>query len=221
MKKERHILVIFPHPDDETYSSAGTLTMQAAQGTPITYACFTLGEMGRNVGSPPTVTRESLPLVRKKELIRAAEIIGISDLRMLGFRDKTLEFEDEEKLISLVTDLINEVNPSLVISFYPGYSVHPDHEATAKAVVEAMKRMEPTQRPTLHCVAFANNHEKEIGKPDVVVDISEVVETKKEALYAHLSQTAWQLVDFEVKWAEKDEEALKWISYERFWTYKF
>lgn len=221
IKKERHILVIFPHPDDETYAAGGTLALHAAQGTPITYACLTLGEMGRNLGTPPNTTRESLPTIRKKELIKAAETIGIQDLRMLGFRDKTLEFEDDEEMTDLVSQLIDELNPSLVISFYPGYSVHPDHEASARAVVRAIERMKESERPTLYCVAFANNHEKEIGKPDIVVDISAVVETKKAALYAHLSQTAWQLIEMEKKWAEKDEQALRWIQYERFWTYTF
>lgn len=219
MKKERHILVVFPHPDDETYAAAGTLAMHAAQGTPITYACWTLGEMGRNVGRPPSITRESLPKIRKKELIKASEIIGISDLRMLGFRDKTLEFEKEETLVSIVENIVREVRPSLVISFYPGYSVHPDHEASARAVVKALRRLKEEERPTLYCVAFARNHEQKIGKPDVVIDISPYVEIKKAALYAHLSQTAWQLVELEKKWAENDEEAWRWIRYERFWTY--
>ena len=58
--------------------------------------------MGRNLGNPPFATRESLPKIRKKELIDAANAIGIQDLRMLGLRDKTIEFEDDEKLTFLI-----------------------------------------------------------------------------------------------------------------------
>ena len=96
-----------------------------AEGTPITYMCLTLGEMGRNLGNPPFATRESLPIIRKRELLDAMQAIGIQDLRMMGLRDKTIEFEDDVKLTNMVAEAIAELHPSLVISFYPGYSVHP------------------------------------------------------------------------------------------------
>ena len=121
IEKERQVLVILPHPDDEAFGISGTLATHIKQGTPVTYACLTLGEMGRNLGNPPFATRESLPKIRKKELLASAQAIGIKDLRMLGFRDKTVEFEDEEKLADLFSNMIDELNPSLVITFYPGY----------------------------------------------------------------------------------------------------
>ena len=51
MTDERHVLVIFPHPDDETFSSAGTIASYIEKGIPVTYACLTLGQMGRNLGT--------------------------------------------------------------------------------------------------------------------------------------------------------------------------
>ncbi len=63
---EQHVLVVFPHPDDEAFGVSGTITSYIKQGTPVTYACLTLGEMGRNLGMPPFATRESLPSIRKK-----------------------------------------------------------------------------------------------------------------------------------------------------------
>lgn len=47
MTDERHVLVIFPHPDDETFSSAGTLASYIQKGIPVTYACLTLGQNGQ------------------------------------------------------------------------------------------------------------------------------------------------------------------------------
>ncbi|MFL6561744.1 MAG: bacillithiol biosynthesis deacetylase BshB2, partial [Bacillus sp. (in: firmicutes)] len=130
MEKERQVLVVFPHPDDEAFGVSGTIATHVQNGTPVTYACLTLGEMGRNMGNPPFTNRENLPKIRKEELKEAARVLGIQDLRMLGFRDKTIEFEDEEKLANQMLALIEDVNPSLIITFYPGYSVHPDHDAT-------------------------------------------------------------------------------------------
>ncbi|MCY9005181.1 bacillithiol biosynthesis deacetylase BshB2 [Peribacillus frigoritolerans] len=221
MEKERHVLVIFPHPDDEAFSVSGTLALHREAGTPVTYLCLTLGEMGRNLGNPPFATRESLPKIRKKELIDAANAIGIQDLRMLGLRDKTIEFEDDEKLTSLFTDAINELNPSLIITFYPGYSVHPDHEATARAVVQAVERMEEKERPKLHCVAFSNNCIDELGQPDIVHDITAVEEKKVATFTAHRSQTEAMVIDWKEKFENQDADFLDWIRKERLWTYKF
>lgn len=221
MEKERHVLVIFPHPDDEAFSVSGTLALHREAGTPVTYLCLTLGEMGRNLGNPPFATRESLPKIRKKELIDAANAIGIQDLRMLGLRDKTIEFEDDEKLTSLFTDAINELNPSLIITFYPGYSVHPDHEATARAVVRAVEGMEEKERPKLHCVAFSNNCIDELGQPDIVHDITAVEEKKVATFTAHRSQTEAMVIDWKEKFENQDADFLDWIRKERLWTYKF
>ncbi len=219
MNPERHVLVVFPHPDDEAFGVSGTISMHIANDTHVTYACLTLGEMGRNLGNPPFATRESLPGIRKKELKKAADAMGIKDLRMMGLRDKTIEFEDDEKMVRLMTGLLDELKPSLVISFYPGYSVHPDHEATGRAVVRAIERLPKNAQPKLHCVAFSKGHQEKIGLPDIVHNVEPYSSQKIAAIKAHISQTAWLLEDMEEKWLNKDEEALKWLNFERFWTY--
>ncbi|UOQ92556.1 bacillithiol biosynthesis deacetylase BshB2 [Halobacillus shinanisalinarum] len=219
IEKENHVLVIFPHPDDEAFGVSGTIASYINQGTPLTYACLTLGEMGRNLGMPAFATRETLPNIRRVELQKAAEAMGITDLRMVGLRDKTLEFEDNDKMTQLVSDLIVELDPSLVISFYPDYAVHPDHEATARAVVRALERIEPARRPKFHAVAFANNTEEELGKPDVVHNITKVQEQKLNAMRAHISQTARMLEMLDEGIQANDPEALKWITTESFYNY--
>ena len=222
MEKQRHILIVYPHPDDESFSVAGIAAMQAAMGVPITYACLTLGEMGRNLGNPPFATRESLPAIRKQELIAACEAIGIQDLRMMGLRDKTVEFEDDEKMVRLVTDLIEELHPSMIFTFLPKYCVHPDHEATARAVVEAVRRLPKEQRPTLLGAGFANNTEQEMGPAAFVVDIRAFKEQKLNALKAHASQTGWMLQELDKREEDNGESTEDaWFTTEQFYTITF
>ena len=95
---ESRILVVLPHPDDEAFGLSGTLAKYIDNGAQVTYACLTLGEMGRNMGVPPFATRVTLPSIRKEELEASCRAIGIQDLRMLGFHDKTIEFEDQDQL---------------------------------------------------------------------------------------------------------------------------
>lgn len=221
MEKERHILVVFPHPDDEAFGVSGTIASYINTGSPLTYACLTLGQMGRNMGNPPFANRETLPEIRKVELKEAARVLGISDLRMLGFRDKTIEFEDEDMLTNLISSLITELNPSLIISFYPGYSVHPDHEATGAAVVRAVEKMPPEDRPKLHLVAFSRNCVEELGEPDIINDISSLLDIKLESIKAHRSQTELMVAEMAEKLKKKDPNTIAWLKNERFWVYKF
>ncbi|MBB6445515.1 bacillithiol biosynthesis deacetylase BshB2 [Bacillus benzoevorans] len=218
MEKERHVLVVFPHPDDEAFGVSGTMAAHIANGTPVTYACLTLGEMGRHMGSPPFATRETLPFIRKEELQNSAKAIGVQDLRMLGYRDKTIEFEDEEKLISDITAIINEVKPSLIISFYPGYAVHPDHDACGAVVVKAVERLALSERPKLHLVAFANHCEDAIGQPDIHHDVSQFAHIKIASLTSHQSQ-ATLITGVVKKYEQGDLEAVERVHHERFWTY--
>ena len=76
-----------------------------------------------------------------KKLKDACEAMGIKDLRMLGFHDKTLEFEDVDFVADKIEAIIQEVNPSRIITFYPEHGVHPDHDAFGRAVVRAVSRM--------------------------------------------------------------------------------
>lgn len=135
-----HVLVMLPHPDDESFGVAGLIAQSRKRGIPVTYACGTLGEMGRNMGSPTYANRETLPELRKQELINACKEMDITDLRMLGLRDKTLEFEDDEYLADVMESIIDEVKPTLIVTFYPGHGVHPDHDATGEAVIRALYR---------------------------------------------------------------------------------
>lgn len=216
---ESQVLVVFPHPDDEAFGVSGTLAQFVDAGVPVTYACLTLGQMGRNLGNPPFATRESLPFIREQELERAAEAIGIKDLRKMGYRDKTLEFEKTEDLANMVGALIDELKPSLIISFYPGHAVHPDHEATADAVIEAVRRLPENERPKLNLVAFSHDTFKVLGAPDVVVDITGYEERKMRVLEAHASQTGPMLKNLAADSQQAEEARDMWMKTERFYSY--
>jgi N-acetylglucosamine malate deacetylase 2 len=216
-----HVLVILPHPDDEAFGAAGFIAKNRKAGVPVTYACGTLGEMGRNMGNPLFANRETLPLIRKRELEAACKAMDIQDLRMLGLRDKTLEFEDDEQLADLMEQLIDEVNPTLILTFYPGHAVHPDHDACGEAVIRALKRRPIEKRPVTYCMAFTNNRFDIIGRPDVSINITDVADIKLQALKAHRSQTEGMLKDMEQKLLNKDPKALFWFEKEEFYTYKW
>ncbi|SET11482.1 bacillithiol biosynthesis deacetylase BshB2 [Paenibacillus sp. NFR01] len=215
----QRIIVVLPHPDDESFVAAGTLAKYIHSGAQVTYACLTLGEMGRNMGIPPFANRVTLPHIRKDELINSCNAIGIQDLRMLGFHDKMVEFEDQQALDATIFALLQELKPSLVITFYPGLSVHPDHDATGEAVIRTIRRLPAAERPVVLCKAFSVGHEEQIGKADVTIDVTPFIKQKMDSIRAHRTQfQAPELVGNR----ELTEEEIRYrYGTEQFWTYRF
>lgn len=187
---ERHLLVVLPHPDDESFSSGGTIAMHADAGVPVTYLCGTYGDMGRSMGMPFFANRETLRDVRERELAEACRILG-ARVRFMGLRDKTVEFEDPDALASKVREVIEEVDADLVITFYPGHGVHPDHDALGEATRRAVAGMPAAREPRLWAVAVGEREalEATLGPADVEVDVRPYAERKRAALEAHASQT--------------------------------
>ncbi|MDX8044656.1 bacillithiol biosynthesis deacetylase BshB2 [Gracilibacillus sp. S3-1-1] len=215
-----HVVVIYPHPDDEAFGAAGTIATFREKGIPVTYLCGTLGEMGRNMGNPTFATRETLPNIRKEELIKACEVLDMN-LEMLGYRDKTLEFESTEEVAKHLFSYLDEIKPSLVITHYPKYAVHPDHDAFGAAAIRAVEMMAEEERPTVWAQAFSRDHLEMLGEPDIQNDVTDVFTTKFKSILAHKSQADGMLSTVRNE-AEDLEEAAKVIfGKETFYTWKF
>lgn len=220
---EKHVVVILPHPDDESFGAAGSIAHFRSQGVPVTYLCGTLGEMGRNMGNPPFANRETLPQIRKQELQNACKVLDM-ELVMLGYRDKTLEFEDRTKVAKHLKAILDEIAPSLVITHYPGYAVHPDHNALGAAAIKAVASMNDTKRPTVWAQAFSRGFKEELGEPDIINDVADYFEKKMEAILCHESQASGiigKLKDYKQLGTEILQEAKERFGKEEFFIWKF
>lgn len=220
---EKHVVVIYPHPDDESFGAAGTITKFREQGVPVTYLCGTLGEMGRNMGSPTFANRETLPEIRKEELLQACKVLDV-DLQMLGYRDKTLEYEDRQEVATHLKAVLEEINPSLVITHYPDYAVHPDHDALGAAAIAAVKLMDPAKRPAVWAQAITKDYPEVLGKPDIINDITGYFEKKMEAILCHESQASGVLGQFNSSQDLKldmKKEAKKRMGTEQFYIWNY
>lgn len=189
---EKHVVIVYAHPDDESFGAAGTIIQFRNEDVPVTYLCGTLGEMGRNMGNPFFANRETLPLIRKQELADACEILDI-DHQLLGYRDKTIEYEDLNEVADHIKGILTEINPSLVITHYPPYAIHPDHNALGAATIEAVRKMKNQERPTLWAQAIEANFQDHLGEPHVIHDITQIFDQKLEAIFAHKSQAGGML----------------------------
>ena len=70
----KRVLVVTPHPDDETFTSGGTLALMADRGNEIHVVVYTTDNAGSR---DPEMTHERLAAIRKAEEENACKILGI------------------------------------------------------------------------------------------------------------------------------------------------
>ncbi|MFQ6100848.1 MAG: PIG-L family deacetylase [Anaerolineae bacterium] len=155
----RTLLAVFAHPDDESFGPGGTLAKYAAEGVAVHLICATLGEAGESDTPEPDGCGD-LACQREQELRCAADILGLTEVHLLGYRDsgmagspanlhpRALVQADPDTLIGQVADLMRRLRPQVVLTFDPfgGYG-HPDHIAMHRATVAAYERLPDGERP--------------------------------------------------------------------------
>ncbi|MGC8873146.1 MAG: PIG-L family deacetylase [Chloroflexia bacterium] len=155
----RTLLALFAHPDDESFATGGTLARYARAGVRVVLGCATRGEAGivHEEGMPQP---EDMGRVREEELRCACRVLGVEELRFLGYRDSgmagapdndhplALIRADPEEVVSRLLVLFGEFHPEVVITFGPdgGYG-HPDHVAIHNFVRLAWERASETGHP--------------------------------------------------------------------------
>jgi LmbE family N-acetylglucosaminyl deacetylase len=134
----RTLLLIFAHPDDETFLTGGCACKYASEGVRVVLATATRGESGKP-GHPPVCAPADLPAVRERELRRAAGILGIGEVHLLGYRDRELHLAAPEEIRRRLVDVIRVERPQVVVSFDPnGGNLHPDHIAISRFATDAV-----------------------------------------------------------------------------------
>jgi LmbE family N-acetylglucosaminyl deacetylase len=143
------LLAVLAHPDDETFGTGGTLALYAQRGVKVHLVCATRGEAGE--ADPQHLQGySSVAELRECELHCAADILGLSGLYFLGYRDsgmagspdnrhlQALAAQPTEAVAAQIVQYIRKLKPQVVITFDPigGYK-HPDHIAIYKATLMA------------------------------------------------------------------------------------
>ncbi len=147
------VLAVRPHPDDECTGTGGILAYYASRGIPVGVATCTRGEEGE-ILDPDLDEPEARPRlgdIREGELRAACRVLGVTELRLLGYRDSGMQGTESnnrpEAFCNIPLDesggrlaaVIRELRPRVVITENQvGTYGHPDHvrchEVTLRAV---------------------------------------------------------------------------------------
>ncbi len=200
------IIFVFAHPDDESFSSGGTIAFLKKNGSTIKLITATKGEGGETNG---ICKKEDLGITREKELKNAAKILGIDQIFFLGFRDGTLINAPKSKLKNKILTILKKEKPDIVITFdRMGGSNHPDHKTMSGAATKAFMKFSKLskKRVALYYTAIPQSYLKRykksgleykvfgemIGTPDeditTIIDIKDTYSKKIKALMCHKTQ---------------------------------
>jgi len=182
-----HIIIIGAHPDDPD-EMGGCAYKWAQLGHDVLMVALTNGDAGHQ-----SIKAEELAKIRREEARRAGEVIGIRYIT-LDNHDGQLMPTYENRL--QVIKIIREQKADLVIYPRP-YDYHPDHRYTGVLVNDAAYMVTvPTvlpevpfleKNPVFLYMADGFTH-PEAFKPDVCIDIDDVIEKKMDMYHQHTSQ---------------------------------
>ncbi|MDX1349272.1 MAG: bacillithiol biosynthesis deacetylase BshB1 [Putridiphycobacter sp.] len=178
------ILAFAAHPDDVELSASGTILRHIALGKTAAVVDLTQGELGSR-GTVET---------RYNEAADASKIMGLSARENLQMADGFFEVTEENKL--KVVEQIRRFRPTVVLANAIS-DRHPDHGRASQLVREAvflagLRRIETTwhgqsQEPWRPKSLFFYIQDRYI-QPDLVVDISDVIEAKINCIKAYKTQ---------------------------------
>ncbi|MBN2909708.1 PIG-L family deacetylase [Polycladomyces sp. WAk] len=198
----RTALLLFAHPDDETFTCGGTIAKYAHDpGVRIILYCATRGEAGK-VGDPPLCRPEELGDVRERELARAAKILGIHMVIQRNFGDGKLSRLPREELTKDILQVMEKVRPDVIVTFPPdGISGHADHRALHQAVVQACDEAKNRWNFKLYYVVIPRSTAPDAGAiyttPDDDVTTSVDVTAHRQAIMEALRQHRTQHLSIE------------------------
>jgi LmbE family N-acetylglucosaminyl deacetylase len=128
---------IFAHPDDETWSLAGSFALLVPKGVRGAVWTATRGQAGE-IAEGSGATRETLPEVREAEERAAMAVLGVERVAFGEFVDGEVEGADRDALTTAVHRFLEREQPDVVVTMEPGgVTAHPDHMAVSAATQAA------------------------------------------------------------------------------------
>jgi len=204
MKRKKTVLIVVAHADDMEFLAAGTVARFTKELGYDVYE-YILTDNGR--GSY-RLGREELIQVSAREAREAGEILGLKEVRLEGYPDGDLNEVPPNVLREQVMRMIREVKADIIMSWDPfaPYEDHPDHRATAFAVLDAASfagnpMFYPEHPSAPYHVTEAYWFAKSPTNAQCFVDITATMDTKIAALLAHDCQMVLT-VDALIKEAE-------------------
>lgn len=166
--KSRRIIVFSTYPGDEVIGCGGTIALVKANGAKVKVVVITDGERG---------ILENFPQIRREECIIGLEILGIEDVIFLGYSVQRIPLSGA--IIENYRKIVSEFRPHYILLPSP-MDIDPNKRRVTRGVIKALEGRWKAQLlfyETIQPVLVNTTN-----------DITSVIELKRLALQAHISQ---------------------------------
>lgn len=193
-QKKGKLMVIHPHPDDETFMTGGILVTAKKYGWETFVLILTKGGAGKLHTNPRGL---SVKEIRSMEVKKAVNILNVDKLVLKDFSDSKLKLE-ADKWRSFLVNQIKKEKPQIVVTYdHSGISGHPDHIVTSVEVLKIIKSLKIKKMqlywataPKMFVKKFLNERLLDfVSKPTHILKLNACVILRKfKAIKSHKSQ---------------------------------
>jgi LmbE family N-acetylglucosaminyl deacetylase len=183
----KQILVVAPHPDDETLGCGGTLLRHREAGDSIHWLIVT--ERCAESGASPEAAA-----TRDSEISDIAGRYGFQSVHRLGFPEIKLDSLPFHQVVKAFSDIVRQIGPQIIYVPCPA-DIHTDHRVTFDAIASCTKWF---RYPSIEKIlAYETLSETEFNvnpgnhfQPNFFVDISRYLEEKTAIMQIYQSEMA-------------------------------
>jgi len=180
------VIIVAPHPDDETLGCGGTILRHREAGDDIHWLVVTAMTPEQGFSQEKIAAREA-------EIAAVARRYGFASVQLLGLPTTRLDTLPASDLISKIAGVIQGVAPEVVYLPFSG-DAHSDHSIVSKAVLSCTKWFRKTSIKRI--LAYETLSETEFGispdalgfRPNVFVDIHHYLDEKIDILKIFASE---------------------------------
>jgi LmbE family N-acetylglucosaminyl deacetylase len=163
-KKGGKLMVVFPHPDDETFATSGLLLAAKNSGWKTHVVILTKGGAGKMFLNP---NGRSTKEVRYQELKKVAKLLEFDEMTVGEFEDGNLRAKSNE-WFAWLKGIIKKHSPDMVVTYdISGITGHPDHIVVSVGIKKMVKAMRAGERPGLFWVTIPSDYENRFIREDV------------------------------------------------------
>ena len=179
-----NIVVIAPHPDDETLGCGGTLLKEKKNGSKIHWIIATsiFEKYGWN---------KAKVLKRSKEIEKVAKTYKFNSVHYLDLPTTLLDNVSIVEIIAKISNIYKKIKPTIIFTPY-NKDIHTDHQVIAKASIACSKWFRfPSIKKILCYETLSETHwsqNKGYFKPNVFIDISKFLDQKIKIMKIYKSE---------------------------------
>ena len=180
-----NVLVLAAHPDDELLGLGGTVARHVDAGDQVTAVIASEGATSRYASETAAVLAASCRA--------AAEILGIHEVRFLGFPDQRMDTIPLIEVTQKIEAIVRELRPETVYTHHWG-DLNRDHRVVSEAAQVACRPVGTDYPRRVYC--FETPSSSEWSAPDPAsqfaptrfVDVTATIERKLRAMACYTTE---------------------------------